>query len=140
MAQCRSWVFSSRLTVIPMIVEDIVGLCREAGFSQRHCGLNVPVAVTEGVANAIVRGNGNDSSRRVEVSVDVNDQRLIVDISDEGGGFDLHGLEQSCDDADWLEREHGRGVFLMRKLMDHIETIRSTGQSGHRLRLILYRV
>jgi len=135
----RCWVLSSELTVIPPVVQDIVALCRDAGFSSRHCGLNVPVAVTEAVANAILRGNGSDLSRKVEITAEVDDRRLVVDVCDEGEGFDLQSLQQSPDDGDWLEREHGRGVFLMRSLMDHIENARRDGQCGHRLRLVLYR-
>ncbi|WP_331047697.1 ATP-binding protein [Gemmatimonas sp.] len=135
----RCWVLSSELTVIPPVVEDIVTLCRDAGFSSKQCGLNVPVAVTEAMANAILRGNDSDATRHVEITVDVDEQRLVVDVCDEGEGFDLQQLQQSPDDADWFEREHGRGVFLMRNLMDHIENARRDGQCGHRLRLVLYR-
>ena len=55
MSTSRCWVLSSELTVIQPVVEDIVGLCRDAGFSSKQCRLNVPVAVTEAVANAILR-------------------------------------------------------------------------------------
>ncbi len=139
MSTSRCWVLSSELDVIQPVVEDIVGLCREAGFSSRQCSINVPVAVTEAVANAILRGNACDTLRSVEVNVDVNEQRLVVDVCDEGDGFDLQQIQQSPDEIDWFEREHGRGVFLMRNLMDHIENARLADRVGHRLRLVLYR-
>lgn len=139
MSTSRCWVLSSELTVIQPVVEDIVGLCRDAGFSSKQCRLNVPVAVTEAVANAILRGNACDASRHVEINVEVDEQRLVVEVCDEGEGFDLQQLQQSPDEADWFEREHGRGVFLMRNLMDHIENARLDGRNGHRLRLVLYR-
>ena len=135
----RRWTLASDLTLIEPVVESIVALCATAGFSERQCNLNVPVAITEAMANAMLRGNGNELSRLVRVSVDLDVERLCVDVTDEGVGFDLSALQQSPDEADWFEREDGRGVFLMRTLMDRVESVGPDAESGHRLRLILRR-
>jgi serine/threonine-protein kinase RsbW len=66
-------------------------------------------------------------------------QRLVVEVTDEGNGFDLAGLHQSPDDPDWFEREDGRGMFLMRSLMDVVESCMPGERRGHTLRLILHR-
>lgn len=135
----RRWTMASDLTLIEPVVETIVALCVTAGFSARHCNVNVPVAITEAMANAMLRGNRSERSRSVQVSVDVDAQRLRVDVTDEGIGFDLASLEQSPDEADWFEREDGRGVFLMRTLMDRVESAGPDAESGHCIRLILHR-
>ena len=85
------------------------------------------------------RGNRNESSRTVQVRVELDGERLCVDVTDEGVGFDLSSLQQSPDEADWFEREDGRGVFLMRKLMDRVESAGPDAESGHCIRLILHR-
>lgn len=135
----RRWRLPSDVQEIGPVVQDIVSLCRDAGFSSRHCGLNVPVATTEALANAMLRGNGADALLDVEVVVEVSQTCLVVEVADHGGGFDLAAVQQSPAESDWLEREHGRGVFLMRALMDHVENYCQDGGAGHRLRLVLYR-
>jgi len=133
----HSWVLASDLRLITPVVEHIVGMCRTAGFSARHCRLNVPVAVTEALANAMERGNGGVVTRRVSVVVHVADDRLVVDVTDEGAGFDLGACERTPEHEDWFDREDGRGIFLMRQLMDHVEN--RCVDAGHLLRLILHR-
>ena len=135
----RRWSVASDLTLIEPVVETIVALCVASGFSAGHCNLNVPVAVTEAMANAMLRGNASERSRMVQVSVELDAQRLCIDVTDEGVGFDLAELVQSPDEADWFEREDGRGVFLMRTLMDRVESAGPDAESGHRIRLILHR-
>jgi len=135
----RRWTLASDLSLIEPVVETIVALCVSAGFSARHCRLNVPVAITEALANAMLRGNRSDRSRAVLLSIALDTQTLRVDVTDEGGGFDLSALQQSPDEADWFEREDGRGVFLMRTLMDRVESAGPSTESGHCIRLILHR-
>ena len=102
-------------------------------------GLSVPVAVTEAMANAMLQGNRNEPSRTVQVRVVLDAERLCVDVTDEGVGFDLSSLQQSPNETDWFEREDGRGVFLMRTLMDRVESAGPDAESGHCIRLILHR-
>lgn len=137
--QVREWTLVTDVQRIPAVVEEIVTLCRQAGFSARHCQLNVPVAVTEAIANAMLRGNDSHPQRLVVVLAVVNTAQLLVEVTDEGPGFDLAAVQQSPDDADWFERERGRGVFLMRSLMDLVENQRVDHPRGHRLRLTLRR-
>ncbi len=135
----REWSIASDVAAISPIVEVVQALCVSAGFTERQCRFNIPVAVTEALANAILRGNGNNSSRRVFVAIAMETQRMVVEVTDEGPGFDLDGLRQSPDEPDWFDREDGRGLFLMRSLMDSVESCRPDDRRGHTLRLILHR-
>jgi anti-sigma regulatory factor (Ser/Thr protein kinase) len=47
--------------------------------------------------------------------------RLVVDIQDEGDRFDIDAKTRDATDPANIEREDGRGLFLMRALMDHVE-------------------
>ncbi len=135
----RRWTLASELSLIEPVVKTIVALCEGAGFSARHCHLNVPVAITEALANAMLRGNRGEPSRSVQIIVALDAESLRVEVTDEGGGFDLVALQQSPDEADWFEREDGRGVFLMRTLMDHVESAGPDADRRHCIRLILHR-
>ena len=135
----HSWTIASDVNAIAPIVEAVSALCASAGFSSRLCRLNVPLALTEAMANAIMRGNSNDPSRAVEVCAVLECDMLLLEVTDQGQGFDLDQVRYAPDDADWLEREDGRGVFLMRQLMDHVESCRTEGSCGHTVRLRLNR-
>jgi serine/threonine-protein kinase RsbW len=139
LAERREWTIASDVQAITPIVETVQTLCAAAGFSGRQCGLNIPVAITEALSNAILRGNACDPSRRVIVAVVLDAQRLTVEVTDEGNGFDFEAAQRSPDAPDWLEREDGRGLFLIRSLMDEVESRRTEQQPGHTLRLVLRR-
>lgn len=135
----REWTIASDVQAITPIVDTVQALCSAAGFSDRQCGLNIPVAITEALSNAILRGNGCDLSRCVQVAVMLDARRLIVEVTDEGDGFDFNAAQHSPDDADWLEREDGRGLFLIQALMDEVDSRRAERRRGHTLRLVLHR-
>ena len=87
--------------------------------------LNVPVALTEALSNAILRGNGEDPAKHVHV-------RAEVDTRAPGRRSAVTKAPASISTAspidpttpENLEREDGRGLFLMRKLMDRVERAR----------------
>jgi serine/threonine-protein kinase RsbW len=141
--QPREWKIASDLMAIDRVIDGVVALCTAAGFSAKHCRFNIPIALTEALSNAIMRGNGNDVTRSVIVRTTIQHRRegatLLVDVTDEGNGFDLASAGSRPDAADWLEREDGRGVFLMQSLMDHVECMRAPGRPGSTVRLVLHR-
>ncbi len=78
------------------------------------------LAVREAVANAIVHGNGEDPDKRVEVSLKAEDDELVIQVADEGQGFDPDLLPDPRDPENLL-RPNGRGIFYMRQCMDSID-------------------
>jgi serine/threonine-protein kinase RsbW len=105
-------------------------------FAHRQLALNVPVALAEALSNAILRGNGDDPRKHVHVHAEVDTDRLIVEIADEGPGFDFDANVIEPTDGD-LDREDGRGLFLMRKLMDRVESV--PVPNGSAVRMTLHR-
>lgn len=136
----REWTISSNIVHIEPLVSEVVTLCLEAGLSPRACRLNIPVAFTEALSNAIVCGNHEDEKRCVTAKFELDASSLTLEITDDGSGFDPSAVNFSPDDVDWLEREDGRGLFLMRSLMDRVESQRPTSErQGHTVRLVLNR-
>jgi serine/threonine-protein kinase RsbW len=65
---------------------------------------------------------------------------LVVDVTDEGQGFDPQSVCYGPEDSNWLDREDGRGLFLMRSLMDEVEhRCVKPPAHGHTVRLVLRR-
>lgn len=126
----------SDVRFIEPIVGAVVRRCAEHALPPRACRLNVPVALTEALSNAILRGNLEDASKGVRVRAMIDERALVLEVEDEGDGFDLDGCIVDPD-ADNLFREDGRGLFLMRSLMDRVERVPSLANV---VRLTLHRV
>ena len=112
-------------------IEQIVGLvqreCRLLDFPTRACSLNVPVALSEALSNAILRGNDGDRAKWVRLRLCLDSTLLVLEVQDEGQGFDLDECtEDPTEDVNIL-REDGRGLFLMRALMDRVERFHDGG-------------
>jgi serine/threonine-protein kinase RsbW len=99
--------------------------------------LNLAVALTEALSNAILRGNGDDPTKHVHVTARVDNVRLVLEVLDEGRGFDLDQCTLDPTTPDNVDREDGRGLFLMRQLMDRVE--RFDDARGNIVRLTLNR-
>lgn len=112
---------ASDVQAIEGVVDAVVARCAAHAYPRRVCSLNVPVALSEALANAILRGNRERADKRVRVRACVDDAQLVVEVQDEGEAFDIDACFADPRAADRLEREDGRGIFLMRALMDRVE-------------------
>ncbi|MDF1502188.1 ATP-binding protein [Roseisolibacter sp. H3M3-2] len=128
----------SDVAEIPGVVDAVVERCTAHRFSRQACSLNVRVALLEALANAVVKGNRQADDKRVHVRAVVDDARLVVDVQDEGEPFDLDASAQDPLTPEGLLREDGRGIFLMRRLMDAVERLPGIPR-GNVVRLTLRR-
>ena len=111
----------SDVAYIERVVDLVRHSCSELAFNSHQLALNVPVALSEALSNAILRGNQEDPEKRVRVRAEMDTSRLVLEIADEGVRFDIDANTRDATDPDNLEREDGRGLFLMRALMDQVE-------------------
>ncbi len=127
----------SDVRYIENIVAMVTRQCAQLSYAPRQLALNVPVALTEALSNAILYGNRERRDRHVHVRAEVDRDRLVVEVSDEGAGFDLETAEIDPTSPENLLREDGRGLFLMRRLMDSVERF---DDRGNVIRMTLRRV
>jgi serine/threonine-protein kinase RsbW len=80
---------------------------------------NILVCVTEAVKNAIVHGNNSDISKSVAIEYSYSGHQVTFVVADSGIGFDYY---QVADPTlpDNIEKEAGRGIFLMNCLADQV--------------------
>jgi serine/threonine-protein kinase RsbW len=78
------------------------------------------VATTEAVNNSIIHGNKRDPKKKVAVTCLLGRSILIVRVHDEGPGFNAKSLPDPLAEENLL-CEHGRGVFLIRSLMESVQ-------------------
>lgn len=113
----RTLKFPSILENIHLAEKLIDDVFAEYNVKEDYYG-ELLIAMTEAVNNAIVHGNKLDTAKQVTVSFDVPDNKTMrFTIEDEGPGFDYSNLPDPTAPEN-IEKPHGRGVFLMRKLAD----------------------
>lgn len=76
---------------------------------------NLNLVLTEALSNVIKHADCDNQALRVCISIEGNS--LSIQVHDQGLGFDLEGIS-SPDPDDLCER--GRGIFLIRHLMDSV--------------------
>ena len=85
----------------------------------------VAISVIEACTNAIQHGHLADASKTVHVSFAMFEDRLEITVQDEGIGFRPVG-EGEMTPPDLLATR-GRGIFIMRSMMDEVEFDFSAG-------------
>jgi serine/threonine-protein kinase RsbW len=79
----------------------------------------VTLAVREAAANAVSHGNRMRAGTQVRVRVRLHPDRLEIVVRDDGEGFDPTDLPDPLAPSNLL-KPSGRGIFLMRNLMDEV--------------------
>jgi anti-sigma regulatory factor (Ser/Thr protein kinase)/anti-anti-sigma regulatory factor len=98
----------------------VSALATRASLSEESA-LQLRAAVTEAAANAIVHGSPEGSRNHVRVSFHLERDALIVDVADQGPGFDPVAVPSPVPTD---LREHGYGLHLIRESMDRVEFYR----------------
>jgi serine/threonine-protein kinase RsbW len=93
--------------------------------------IDVLIALQEALVNAALHGCHNDPGKTIHCSVEIDPAGVTITIRDPGPGFDVDAVTQSTE-AGANMTEHGRGIILMRSLMDDI--VYRNGGSEVRLR------
>lgn|SRR6476620_12244736 len=122
------------------LVRSIITLIAETGSKLPDRRIeDLRLAVTEACANAIdaERRKQEAERRPVVVRCDLEADYVIVEVHDEGGGFDPDAITPHPDVTKpaRLMFEHGLGIPLMRELTDEIQ-FRPEG-GGTTVRLLL---
>lgn len=80
----------------------------------------IDIAVREAVANAIKHGNAQDPGKRVLVDFSTEGGSLVIEVLDQGTGFDPEQLGDPLAPENLL-KPNGRGIFYMKSFMDEIQ-------------------
>ena len=109
----------SDLKSIEQAVEYVMGQCAECAVERKRLRLNFRVGLAEALANAMLYGNQQDPAKLVKLEVTVERRRVEARVTDEGVGFDPDAMPDPTEPAN-ISRTHGRGIFLMRALLDEV--------------------
>ncbi len=104
---------------IERTVDLVMQRCRETAEEGRRLDLNFRVGLTEALSNAILYGNRDDPSKHVRLEVKLENGRIRATVRDQGAGFDPTAVPDPTRPEN-LSRPCGRGLFLMRQLLDEV--------------------
>ena len=91
---------------------------------------NIIISLTEAVNNAINHGNKNNPEKKITLSYKKNETSVFFTVEDEGNGFDYTNIPDPTAPEN-IEKINGRGVFLMKNLVDAIEFL----ENGRKIKL-----
>jgi serine/threonine-protein kinase RsbW len=113
-----AWI-PSEINAISPLVERLMRLVEGS-----HCVTGeetaVELALREALSNAVVHGNRLDAHKLVHVRCRCKvGKGISITVSDQGQGFDPSAVPDPLS-VDNLEADHGRGIHIMKLLMDEV--------------------
>jgi len=109
----------SDLGMVGDAVELVASHVPPGTLSPRRISFNLRTALAEALGNAIRYGTGEDPERIVRVRVELAEDMVRIHVVDDGNGYDPRRLPDPTH-PDNLEREFGRGLFVIRHLVDDV--------------------
>lgn len=119
------------LSLIGKIGEDIARTLKRYRGDRDELAYHINLVLTEAMSNVILHANADNPDREVHISIAIAEQNLIIRVYDEGCGFDVGAVPLPAHKN--LE-EHGRGIFIIRSLMDRVSYRQHNG--GHVLEMV----
>jgi len=107
----------------------LTGIARLRSLSDELVA-DLKLALTEAASNSVRHAYGDDDVGVVEISYELLPDRLVIEVTDEGEGFDL---ADSRDGPPELS-EGGLGIAIIRAIADEVEIGVQPGGRGSRLR------
>ncbi|MDP8299664.1 MAG: ATP-binding protein [Candidatus Tantalella remota] len=114
------------------VSNELIEELREIGVNEEII-FDVHVGFEEALRNAMVHGNKGSEHKKVAVETKIEDNSVTIMVEDEGDGFVPESLPDPTHD-DNLLLEGGRGVYLIKHLMDEVRY----ENGGRRLIMIKY--
>jgi serine/threonine-protein kinase RsbW len=91
---------------------------------------DLKLALTEATSNSVRHAYGDKDPGVVEISYELFPDRLVIEVTDEGEGFDPAAAAASADELS----EGGLGIAIIRAIADEVEIGAQPGGKGSRLR------
>ncbi len=125
----------SKLESVERAEELAHEFARSAGFHEDD-QFRIGMAVRESMVNAVHHGNQYDPQKKACLRMELEARELVVTVTDQGPGFDLSLVPDPLAEENLL-KQSGRGVFLIRTLMDEV-SVRRLLPAGAEIRMVKY--
>src|ERR1700674_3422443 len=124
----------SDVECIEEAVELVTRHCLAGQRSLEKTRFRLQVVLSEALSNAIVRGNREERDKWVDVRAELFPDAIRLSVTDEGHGFDPSSVPEPIR-PEQLDEACGRGLYLIRKLVDAVQF----NEQGNSICMILRR-
>jgi serine/threonine-protein kinase RsbW len=114
------------LSLIGKIGEDMARGVDSFKGDREALAHHLNVVLTEAMVNAIKHANAADPEKEVQIRISISSKELAIRVYDSGQGFNLDKVPDPPFDPEQLE-DKGRGIFIIRSLMDSVKYKRARG-------------
>lgn len=116
---CLEEAMPGDVNAIADLVQRVTDLLIERGVVHGH-EMELALALQEALANAVRYGARNDASKTVQVTILCGERKgAKIVVRDPGPGFDPASVPSPVT-ADGLLSDHGRGLHMIRALLDEV--------------------
>jgi serine/threonine-protein kinase RsbW len=113
-------VLPADVNAISPVVSWVMRLVGELEYAAGK-EFEIELALREALANAIVHGCKGDKTQQIVCTVSADKNRgILIVVRDPGPGFDAASITSPTEDQN-LHADHGRGIYLINKLMDEVK-------------------
>ena len=111
----------SKRDLLPEAADRIIRIIKTLPCVKDNDLNDLHLALVEALANAVIHGNREDPAKTVGISGICDAQaQLLIAVTDQGDGFNPGALADPTTTQN-IYSTHGRGVFLMKRLVDGVE-------------------
>ena len=118
---------------ITLVRLALSGLSRLRPLSEETLG-DLKLAVTEACSNSVRHGYGDAREGTVEILYELRSDRFVVEVADDGPGFDPQGDRVNEEDLE----EGGLGIAIIKAVSDEFEAGERSHGRGSRLRFVKF--
>lgn len=111
-------VLPSTLSTVEAVEAKVMEYAERAGFDEDTAS-QLAMVSREAAVNAVLHGNKKDPNKHVNARFTLTHEALSIQIADQGGGFDPSNVPDPLS-PEGLLKPSGRGIFLMRAIMDEV--------------------
>jgi serine/threonine-protein kinase RsbW len=124
----------SEVECIEEAVELVTRHCLAGHDASHKTRFRLQVVLSEALSNAIMRRNREDRGKWVHVRAELGPDVIQLVVTDEGAGFDPAAVPEPIR-PEQLDEANGRGLYLIRKLVDDVRF----NEQGNSICMILRR-
>lgn len=118
------------LSLIGNIAEQVARALEDYTGDREALAFHLNLVLTEAMVNVMEHSSPSEQCKTVRVCIGIENNALCIRVYDHGQGFDIDAI--SIPNFETLN-ERGRGIFLMRSLMDNVAYRRT--ESGNVLEM-----
>jgi serine/threonine-protein kinase RsbW len=107
----------------------LTGIARVRDLSDEVLA-DLKLAITEAASNSVRHAYSGDHAGVVEISYELLPDRLVIEVTDDGAGFELSDAQGAPEELS----EGGLGIAIIRAIADDVQIETQPGGKGSRLR------